>query len=241
MANPTSGMLADVMAGTPPLSASDVDPTKASTLGIRSATSDALVEAFCWSSSTSRASLRPQMPPAALIGREQRLDGLAALGERPGQRPGQPTDVAEGDGGRRHPHVGGGVAGRPGAGRDSAAGAKLNPAEVGDAGAVGAAAAAGVAPAPGAAPPLAAVLAPDPDRRARARRGDATRGQRRRRPGRDGAPGTHVCRCYSRLPPGKGPPGPRTRPLPGTTPVLRALPPISSSMCPPASGTPSRR
>ncbi len=67
MANPTSGTLADVMAGTPPLSPSDVEPTKASTLGMRSATSDALVEAFCWSSSTSRESLRPQMPPAALM------------------------------------------------------------------------------------------------------------------------------------------------------------------------------
>ena len=65
MANPMSGILADVMAGTPPLSASDVDPTKASDFGMRSATSDAFVDAFCWSSSTSRASLRPQIPPAA--------------------------------------------------------------------------------------------------------------------------------------------------------------------------------
>ena len=67
MANPTSGTPADVMAGTPPLSASEVEPTKARTFGMRSDTSEAFVEAFCWSSSTSSDSLRPQIPPSALI------------------------------------------------------------------------------------------------------------------------------------------------------------------------------
>src|SRR5580704_5791726 len=66
MANPTSGTLAEVIGGTPPLSPSEVDPTKDNTFGMRSETSAALVEEFCPSSSTSSESLRPQIPPAAL-------------------------------------------------------------------------------------------------------------------------------------------------------------------------------
>ena len=87
MAKPTSGTLAAVMAGTPPLSASEVEPTKASTLGIRSCTSDALVEAFCWSSSTSSDELAPADAAGGVDGGEERLHGLGPLRERPGERP----------------------------------------------------------------------------------------------------------------------------------------------------------
>src|SRR5713226_5904326 len=66
MAGPMSGTPADTIAGTPPLSASDSDPTKASTLGIRYWTSDVLLLEDCWSSSTWTLSWRPQIPPKRL-------------------------------------------------------------------------------------------------------------------------------------------------------------------------------
>src|ERR1700728_2189980 len=90
MANPTSGTLAEVMSGTPPLSPSEVDPTNAMTLGIRSATSAALVEEFCPSSSTSSASLRPQMPPAALIAEKSAWTPCGPCGNDPVSGPVSP-------------------------------------------------------------------------------------------------------------------------------------------------------
>src|SRR6185312_15608170 len=83
MANPTSGTLAEAMFGTPPLSPSDVDPTNASTFGLRSATSAALVEEFCPSSSTSSASLRPQIPPAALTAANSACTAWGPCGNDP--------------------------------------------------------------------------------------------------------------------------------------------------------------
>src|SRR5579875_15700 len=77
MANPTSGMLAWVISGTPPLSASEVEPTKAKTLGMRSATSAALVEEFWPSSSSVSCSWRPQMPPAASTARNSAVTASA--------------------------------------------------------------------------------------------------------------------------------------------------------------------
>ena len=101
MAKPTSGMPAWVISCTPPLSASDVEPAKASTLGMRSATSLSLVEAFCWSSSTSRLSVRPQIPPAELMAPKSASTPWEPWAKLPVQRPGDAAHVAEGDGGRR--------------------------------------------------------------------------------------------------------------------------------------------
>ena len=160
MAKPMSGTLAAVRAGTPPLSASEVEPTKASTLGIRFCTSDALVEAFCWSSSTSRLSLRPQMPPAASTAEKSACTAWGPCGNEPVSGPVIPltfpnvmevgvTPVSE----AVFPAV-------PVQSPASDAAAKLKPLEVGDAAAVGAEAAPPAAPpAPAAAPPVAAFVA----------------------------------------------------------------------------------
>src|SRR5579875_1047391 len=67
MAAPMSGMLAFTISWTPPLSASEVEPTKANTFGISSAMSAAFLPASWPSSSTSSLSWRPQIPPAALM------------------------------------------------------------------------------------------------------------------------------------------------------------------------------
>ena len=87
MANQTSGMLAAVMLGTPPLSPSEVDPTNPRTFGMRSATSAALVEEFCPSSSTSSASLRPQIPPAALTAANSACTPWGPCGNEPVRGP----------------------------------------------------------------------------------------------------------------------------------------------------------
>ena len=142
MANPTSGVPPDVMAGTPPLSASEVEPTKASTLGIRFSTSDALTEAFCWSSSTSSSSLRPQMPPAALMAPNSASTPWLPCGKLPVRGPVSPLTLPKVMEFEVTPGADEELPEEPAQSESSAAGEKLKPLEVGVVGAAGRAASA---------------------------------------------------------------------------------------------------
>src|ERR1700683_5601472 len=161
MAKPTSGIAAWGIPCPPPLSASDDEPAKASTLGMRSATSLSLVEAFCWSSSASRLSERPQIPPAELMAPKSASTAWDPWAKLPCRGPVMPLTLPKvmADGVTPGPDAV--LPALPGQSFASADGLKLKPAEVGDASpaagvAEAAAAAAGAGPvdlAAGLAPP----------------------------------------------------------------------------------------
>src|ERR1035437_7848629 len=134
MPNPTSGTLAWVIPGTPPLSASEVEPTKANTLGTRSATSEALVEAFCLSSSASRASLRPQIPPAALTAEKSASTPWVPWLKLPVSGPVKPLTLPNVSCEAETPTSDAPLPAVPGQAAAAAWGEKSNPVDVGDTG-----------------------------------------------------------------------------------------------------------